>query len=79
MGKVVRWEVELDRARAEELARLQMASGCRTKKELFNNALTLFKWAIEKRTGGFRIQSVNEQTGEVKELDMPVLEYAARR
>jgi hypothetical protein len=43
-----------------------------TKKDFFNNALTLFKWAIEERRAGRQIASLD---GELyRELRMPALD-----
>ncbi len=48
--------------------------GIETKKELFNTALALLKWAGEERAKGNVIASLNEDTGAYTELVIPALE-----
>jgi hypothetical protein len=48
-----------------------------TRKDLFNNALTLFQWAIKAKRAGRMVASVDEQSGTAKELVMPSLEHVS--
>ncbi len=48
----------------------------RTKMELFNNALSLLMWAVKEVRAGRIIASVDEQTGDYKEVCMPILAQA---
>ena len=45
-----------------------------TRKDLFNNALTLFQWAVKAKRAGRIVASLDEGTGNAKELVMPALE-----
>ena len=63
--------VEMDR----ELKNLMKKAGVRTKKDLFNNALTLLNWAIEERQQGCIIASIDEKKMNYKEVIMPVLQF----
>lgn len=60
------------------LEELKAATGSRTHKELFNNAITLLGWAIEQRQNGRIIASMDESNRNYKELQMPALEFASR-
>ena len=68
-----RIQFELSDDKVAELEKLMAESGIKTKKELFNNALTLLEWAIKERKAGKTIASVDEKTNRYKELLMPVL------
>lgn len=69
----MRIQYELTKDRDEALKKLMGESGIRTKRELLNNALTLFEWAINERKTGCMIASVNEKEGKFKEVIMPAL------
>jgi len=59
----------------EELVRI---TGVGSKKELFNNALTLLDWAVQEHRKGRTIASISEKDGSYRELQMPALTHAAR-
>jgi predicted DNA-binding protein len=44
-----------------------------TKREIINNALTLFDWAVEEVKAGKTIASVDEQEEKYKEVLLPLL------
>jgi hypothetical protein len=44
-----------------------------SRKDLFNNALTIFEWAIQEVGKGFRIAAVNDQSQEKTVLSMSAL------
>jgi len=67
-----RIQFELDGERNEDLERLMREVGVRTKREFFNYALSLLKWAIEERRQGRRIASIDSENGRIKELEMPI-------
>lgn len=46
----------------------------RTRKDLFNNALTLLEWAVKEKSAGRTIASIDDESKSVKELLMPILE-----
>ena len=64
-----------------ELDRLQDLCDIRTKRDLVNNALTLFQWVVEELQQGRTIASLSEAKGDpMKELLMPFFaEVAAKR
>lgn len=49
-----------------------------TKKDLFNNALTLFEWAVNEVRQGRIIASVDEKEMKLKEISMPLLSEIAK-
>ncbi len=74
---MVRIQLELEPERVNEIEKLMQLTGLRTKKDYFNNALTLFKWAISERSQGRQIASVDEANGKLRDLRLPALETAA--
>ena len=70
----VRIQFELSPEKAAELEELIKETGVQSKRELFNNALTLLKWAVRETRRGNSIASVDEEHGKYRELQMPILE-----
>jgi hypothetical protein len=60
--------------RVKELDALMEITGSATRKELFNNALTLLEWAVKEKKQGRGIASIDDQEKKLKELVMPALE-----
>ena len=75
----VRIQFDLPKGRVEEIDRMARAAGITTRKELFNNALTLLEWAIRQRAEGKKIVVADEDGRAVKELSMPILENVRSR
>lgn len=75
----MRIQLDLDDDGMRLLERLKKATGAKTHKELFNNALTLLEWAVNQREKGRVVASLDESTETYRELQMPALEYAASR
>ena len=75
----MRIQLEFPESKVEELKILMSKADMRTYHELFNNALTLTKWAIQESEQGRLITSLDERTGKVKELAMPFLQAAAEK
>jgi hypothetical protein len=73
----IRIQIDLDERRVKELERLMTVCGLATKKELFNNALTLFEWAVDSVRQGRTIASLNETEQKFRELETPALRAAA--
>ena len=71
----VRMQFELPEARAAHLKEVMETCGLATQKDLINNALTLFEWAVKQRQEGRVISSVDETNKKWKELSMPALEH----
>jgi metal-responsive CopG/Arc/MetJ family transcriptional regulator len=76
---VTRIQLELPEDRVRELDELMDQTGLSTRKDLLNQALTLFKWALRERQAGRMIASVDEAQNRYKELSMPALETGAAR
>jgi len=74
---MVRIQFELPEDQAAALESLMQATAVRTKKELLNNALTLFEWAVNERRQGFKVASINEEEKKIRELLMPALQAVA--
>ena len=71
---MTRIQFELSEDRNKELEALMEKTGTRTKKDLFNNALTLLEWAVKEKRSGRIIASVDEREKKFKEIVMPALE-----
>ena len=69
----VRIQLELPEEQLAEVEKLMDALNLRTKKDLFNNALTLLEWAVNERKAGRAIASVDDAKGRLREIVMPAL------
>jgi hypothetical protein len=76
---VVRIQLDFPQDKVDELNLLMEKSGITTRKDLFNNALSLLAWAIKEREDGNIIAAINEAADTYKELVMHPLETAARK
>jgi putative intracellular protease/amidase len=74
---VTRIQFDLPDSKVEELEKLMLAAGIHTKRELFNNALSLLEWAIRQRKEGRVIASINESSKSYRELSTPILDNTA--
>ncbi len=72
-----RIQFEVPEERLTELERLMDSAKIRTKKELLNNALTFFEWALDEVRKGHSIASVDEKSGKYREIMMPVFRNIA--
>jgi hypothetical protein len=79
MASIQRIQIELPEDRVRELETLMEQTGTNTKKDLLNNALTLFEWAVNERRAGRIIASVDEHEKRYKEVVMPTLERAMHK
>jgi hypothetical protein len=77
--KTLRIQIEVDENGIQVLDSIKQATGVNTYKDIFNNAITLFEWAIRQRVEGRVIASLDERTKRYKEMTMPALEDAVRR
>lgn len=73
---VVRFQFEIAPELWNEMKKFQDLGGMTTKRELLNNALTLFRWAALHVQRGNTVNAVNPD-GTVYELQMPCLENIA--
>lgn len=71
---MVRIQLDLPEEQVKELDELMRETKMATRKDLFNNALTLFQWAVKAKRAGRMIASVDEENKSAKELVMPALE-----
>jgi metal-responsive CopG/Arc/MetJ family transcriptional regulator len=71
---MVRIQLDLPDEQVKELDELMRETNIVTRKDLFNNALTLFQWAVKAKRAGRIIASIDEQNKTSKELVMPALE-----
>lgn len=74
-----RYTIELSPEYQQAISELMDATGLRTQKDLFEDAIALFAWATREVARGRSITSLNEQTMSYAELQMPVLMATARR
>lgn len=75
----MRIQVDFDEVGSQLVRRLMEQTGITTYKELFSNSLAVFSWAVTQVIKGNKIASINENTHEFRELEMPALQYAAER
>ena len=73
---VTRVQLDMPTDRVEELDLVKAELGLETRKEFFNNALTLMMWAIREVRKGRVIASVDPVNERFSELRMPVLDTA---
>jgi hypothetical protein len=62
----------------ESLKLLQKKAGVSTMKDLINNSLSVFEWAVEETEEGNEIASVNDDEKIYRVLATPSLQYVAR-
>ncbi len=79
MKHVSKIQIELSEEKVEELDVLKRELNLRTKKELFNNALSLLKWAAKEVKSGRIIASMDEESQKYKELCMPILSVSSTK
>ena len=70
----VRFQLEFTNGTDDRIKDLMLITGLRSKTEIFNNALTLFNWAIEERRAGRQIASFDRWHGIRSELHLPALD-----
>jgi len=78
-----RVQLDLSPASIERMNRSMHVCDLETRKDLFNNALSLFDWAVEEVMKGRVIASLDEKDKYYTKMAMPALlnaaQYAARR
>lgn len=73
-GDTTRVQIVLPTERVRMLDQIAEEAGLATRKDLFNNALTLLNWAVREVKRGRVIASVDESTQRFTELHMPILD-----
>jgi len=76
---MTRVQIELAEDRVKELNDLMERCGLTTKKDLFNNAMSILEWAVEEVEAGNSIASVNKRDQRYEVLRMPILDAASKR
>jgi metal-responsive CopG/Arc/MetJ family transcriptional regulator len=74
MPDMQRVQLDMPEERVKELDELMREIGAATRKEFFNHAISLFKWAIEERKEGRIIASVDSAYKEYRVVVMPGLD-----
>ncbi|MGA9622887.1 MAG: hypothetical protein WBQ65_00335 [Bryobacteraceae bacterium] len=74
-----RIQLEVRQERLQELKALMEQAHMSTQKDLINDALTLFEWAVAERKAGRAIGSMDETNQKYREVVMPSLERAASK
>ena len=70
---IVRVQLDLPAEKVEELEQIMAITGVATRKDLFENALTLFAWAVDQRKAGRILASIDECDEGYREVVMPAL------
>jgi hypothetical protein len=68
-----RLQIDIAEQKLKAIEHLMEVCGFSTKKDLFNNALTLFQWAVDEKKKGNTIASISESSKNYRELQMPAL------
>lgn len=71
---MARIQFEVPEGSVVAMDELQERLGLSTRKDLFNNAITLLDWAAEQRRVGRSIASIDKNGGVYRELIMPSLQ-----
>lgn len=72
----MRMQLELPTGNVKLVKHLMTTGNIATYKELFNTCLTVFYWCIQEVQSGRAIASLDEKTGQYKELSVPAFQYA---
>src|SRR6185312_14130632 len=57
----VRVQLDFPESKINELEKIMSKTGIGTRKDLFDNALTFFAWAVDQRQKGRRIGSIDDE------------------
>jgi hypothetical protein len=76
--ELVRVQIEMSATKVAALDRLRKATSVRTRRELFDNALSLFERAVAEGQLGHRVAFIDEEGGFYKVVAMPALDTAFR-
>ena len=77
LEEIVRIELVFDDEGAELIEELKLLTGIKTHKEFFNNAITLFDWAVLQELLKKKVASMDEEKKDYERLIMPSLQHAA--
>ncbi|ELB1485196.1 TPA: hypothetical protein NGU80_004753 [Vibrio parahaemolyticus] len=71
--KNVRMQFDFSEDRVKELEAMMDKCGISTRKELFNNALTILEWALEESERGHEVAAIDRDAKQFYALRMPIL------
>jgi hypothetical protein len=66
-------QIDLSDEQLADLDKIQSDCGFHDRRALINNALTMFKWAVENLKGGKSIAAVDDAAGKYREIEMPFM------
>jgi hypothetical protein len=73
-SKIVKIQFEMPEEKLNQIKQLaERGVGPISRKELFNNALTLLQWALKERAAGRIIASIDEKEKKIREIILPIL------
>ena len=78
-AKPVRIQIDFAEDRVRDMDSLMERCGITTRKDLFNNALSILEWAIEEQEAAKVVASVDRDGERYVILRMPALDFAAKR
>ncbi len=73
----MRVQFEITKEQAKKIEELMKTTGATTKKDLFNDALSMLQWAVKQVSNGRFVGSIDETNNNYRELNTPALEHAA--
>ena len=76
-GALVRIQFQMSLERVKHLNQLKEQTALRTRREVFDNALTFFEWGVAESAKGHVVAVVDEESGLYQPILMPV--FAAAR
>lgn len=70
----VRMQFDVPYEKAQEIENLMRVCGFETKKDFFNNAITLLKWVVRHTQRGNAVAALDETNERYTELGMPFID-----
>ena len=74
MKDKIRIQIDIPIEQNKELLMMMDQANISTKKDLFNNALAMLRWALKEKALGKEIASVDASKDSYKELHMPIFD-----
>jgi endonuclease V-like protein UPF0215 family len=76
--KTVRVQFDVPEKRIEDIEKLQELTCTTTRKDIYENGMTLLEWAVEQVQKG-RLIGSRDDSGGFHEVTMPALNYVAKK
>ena len=76
--EVVRIQFEMTREKAADLNRLMRLTAIRSRRELFDHALTFFDWGVSESMRGHLVAAIDEGNGLYQPVLMPAFATARK-